>query len=132
MGIHLGETDCLSNLRVADDVLFFSTSLEPLERMMRDFKRSTEKVGLKIHPDKTTLLSNQGSNERTDVTIDNINVRKVSRTSNNVRAARNNRNKEQDQSCVGIIYQIQTRIDIEFIPLTSQSPLIQYLSLLLR
>ena len=76
MVIHLGDhqTDCLSNLRFADDVPLLSTSLEQLKRMMRDFKRCTEKVGLKRHPDKTKILSNQGSNKRTEVTIDNIKV----------------------------------------------------------
>ena len=52
MGICPGdsETDGLTNLRFADDVLLFSTSLEQLQRMMCDFKRHTERVGLKIHP----------------------------------------------------------------------------------
>ena len=77
MGIRLGDhqTDCLSNLRFADDVLLlFFTSLEQLKRMMSDFKKSTEKVGLKIHPDKTKSLSNQGPNKRMEATIDNIKV----------------------------------------------------------
>ena len=52
----------------------FSTSLEQLRSVMCDFKKSTESVGLKIHPDKTKILSNQGSNRREEVTIDNIKV----------------------------------------------------------
>ena len=39
----------------------------------RDFKRCTERVGLKIHPDKKKL-SNQRSNRQTEATIDNIKV----------------------------------------------------------
>ena len=58
----------------ADDVLLCSTSLGQMKRMMSDFKRSTKKVGLKIHPDETKILSNQGSNKRMEVTIDNIKV----------------------------------------------------------
>ena len=56
MGMRPGvsESDCLTNLRFPDDVLLFSTSLEQLQRMMCDFKRSTEKVGLKIHQDKNS------------------------------------------------------------------------------
>ena len=50
--------DCLTNLRFADDVLLFSTSLSKTEEMLRDFKRSTESVGLGIHPSKTKILSN--------------------------------------------------------------------------
>ena len=61
------ESDCLTCLRFADDVLLFSTSLEQLQRMMCDFKRSTEKVGLKIHPEKTKILSNQNSNKRREI-----------------------------------------------------------------
>ena len=52
--------DCLTNLRFADDVLLFSTSLEKLREMLCEFKTSTEAVGLGIHPDKTKILSNQG------------------------------------------------------------------------
>ena len=51
--------DCLTNLRFADDVLFFSTSLEKLHEMLCEFKASTEAVGLGIHPDKTKILTNQ-------------------------------------------------------------------------
>ena len=29
--------------------------------MMCDFKKATEKVGLRIHPDKTKILSNQST-----------------------------------------------------------------------
>ena len=60
MGIRLGvlQSDCLSHLRFAGDVLLFSASLEQLRNMMCDFKKSAEHVGLKIHPEKT-ILSNQ-------------------------------------------------------------------------
>ena len=76
MGVRLGDlpADCLSNLRFADDMLLFSTSLEHLRSMMCDFKKSTESAGLKIHQKKTKMLSNQGSNKRKEVTIDNIKV----------------------------------------------------------
>ena len=60
-GIRLSDKkeDCLTNLRFADDVLLFSTSLEKLQKMLCEFKASTEAVGLGIHPDKTKMLSNQ-------------------------------------------------------------------------
>ena len=56
MGISLGDqqADSLSNLRFADDLLLFSTSLNQLKKMM--FKRSTEKERLVIHPDKTKII----------------------------------------------------------------------------
>ena len=39
-----------------------------------DFKQSTESVGLKIHTDKTKILSKQSTNKRKEVEINNIKV----------------------------------------------------------
>ena len=62
-GIYLSdqERDCLTNLRFADDVMLFATSKEQIRNMMCEFKNATEKVGLRIHPDKTKILSNQSN-----------------------------------------------------------------------
>ena len=68
------ECDCLTNLRFTDVVLLFATSLEQLQTMMCDFKQSTVRVGLKIHPDRTEILSNQSSNSRKEVEINNNKV----------------------------------------------------------
>ena len=59
MGIRLGdsESDCLTNLRFADDVLLFVTSMEQLQRMLCDLDRSTEKVGLKRNTLKMLTLT---------------------------------------------------------------------------
>ena len=67
MGIYLSDhdRDCLTNLRFADDVMLFATSKEQIRKMMCEFKKATEKVGLRIHPDKTKILSNQ-SNTNSD------------------------------------------------------------------
>ena len=63
MGIYLSDhdRDCLTNLRFADDVMLFATSKEQMWKMMCEFKKATEKVGLKIHQDKTKILSNQST-----------------------------------------------------------------------
>ena len=63
MGIYLSdqERDCLTNLRFADDAMLFATSKEQIRNMMCEFKEATEKVGLRIHPDKTKILSNQSN-----------------------------------------------------------------------
>ena len=63
MGIYFSdqERDCLTNLRFADDVMLFATSKEQIRNMMCEFKKATEKVGLRIHPDKTKILSNQSN-----------------------------------------------------------------------
>ena len=42
--------------------------------MTCEFKRSTEKVGLGIHPEKTKILSNQSSDTRKEIEIDDIKV----------------------------------------------------------
>ena len=63
MGIYLSDNDhdCLTNLRFADDVLLLASSKEQIRKMLCEFKKATEKVGLRIHPDKTKILSNQSS-----------------------------------------------------------------------
>ena len=63
MGIYLSdqERDCLTNFRFADDEMLFATSKEQIRSMMCEFKDATEKVGLRIHPDKTKILSNQST-----------------------------------------------------------------------
>ena len=63
MGTNLSDhdRDCFTNLRFADDVMLFATSKEQIRKMMCDFKKATEKVGLRIHPDKTKILSNQST-----------------------------------------------------------------------
>ena len=61
MGIYLSDHDhdCLTNLRFADDVLLLASSKEQQRKMLCEFKNSTEKVVLRIHLDKTKILSNQ-------------------------------------------------------------------------
>ena len=63
MGIYLSdqERNCLTNLRFADDVMLFATSREQIRNVMCEFKKATEKVGFRIHPDKTKFLSNQSN-----------------------------------------------------------------------
>ena len=55
--------DCLTNLRFADDVLLFSTSLEKLRDMLCAIKASSEAMGLGIHPTKQNY-SQPGQRER--------------------------------------------------------------------
>ena len=55
------DRDCFTNLIFADDVMLFAISKEQIRKMMCEFKKATEKVGLRIHPDKTKILSNQST-----------------------------------------------------------------------
>ena len=59
----------VTNLRFAGDVLSFATTQEQQQKMMCEFKHSTEKVGLKIHPGKTKILSTQSSIRRREMEI---------------------------------------------------------------
>ena len=61
-------------MRFADDMLLFASSKEQLQKMLCEFKRSTEKVGLRIHPGKTKILSNQSLDIRKEIEIDDIKV----------------------------------------------------------
>ena len=84
MGIYLSDNDhdCLTNLRFADDVLLFASSKEQLQRMLCEFKRSTEKVGLRIHPEKTRILrsqSNLSSDTKKEMEVDDINIEILTR-----------------------------------------------------
>ena len=81
MGTYLSDNDhdCLTNLRFADDVPLFASSKEQLQKMLCEFKQSTEKVGLRIHPGKTKILRNQSSDTRREIEADNIKVEILTR-----------------------------------------------------
>ena len=107
-------------MRFADDVLLFASSKEQLPKMLRDFKRSTEKEGHRKHPGKTKILSNQSSNTRKELEKDNIKVEKNKRRRYKISwpneyfpAARDDRNQESHHCYWGNIPQIQTGADIE-------------------
>ena len=75
MGIYLSDNDhdCLTNMR------FAASSKEQLQKMLCEFKRSTEKVGLRIHPRKTKILSNRSSDTRKEIEVDDIKVEILTR-----------------------------------------------------
>ena len=84
MGIYLSdqERDSLTNLRFADDVMLFATSKEQMRNMIYEFKKATEKVGLKIHPDKTKILSNQStinSDTKKHIEVDDMSIEILTR-----------------------------------------------------
>ena len=59
-GIRLGHTSIttLTNLRFADDVLLFATTLPQLTDMLNDLHNLAGKYGLELHPEKTVILCN--------------------------------------------------------------------------
>ena len=74
IGIYLSNNvhDCLTNLKFIDDVLQFASPKEQSQKMISEFKKSIEKVGLRIHPEKTKILSNQSSDTRKEIEVDDI------------------------------------------------------------
>ena len=50
-----------------------------LREMLCEFKTSTEAVGLRIHPDKTKILSNQDKEKAKEITVDNIKIEVLSK-----------------------------------------------------
>ena len=81
MGIYLSDNDhdCFTNMRFVDDVLLLASSEEQQQKMLHEFKNSTEKVGLRIHPGKRKILSNQSSDTRKEIEIDDIKVEILAR-----------------------------------------------------
>ena len=53
-------------------------------------------------------------------------VREVSRTNNNFAATRNDRKQEQNPSSLGVVLQIQARVDVEIVTSAAQVTLVKY------
>ena len=124
MGIYSSDYDhdCLTNMRFADDVLLLASSKEQLQKMLCEFKRSTENVGLRIQPGKTKILSNQSLDIRKDIETDDIKVErninkrrkcKILWPDDNFPAAGDDRNQKSNQGCLGNVPQVQTGADGE-------------------
>ena len=59
-GVELSHTRSLrlTNLRFADDILLFTTTLPQLTNMLTDLHNFAKPYGLEMHPDKTYILTN--------------------------------------------------------------------------
>ena len=134
-GIKLSDAneDCLTNLRFADDVLLFSTSLEKLREMLCEFKISTEAVGLGIHPDKTKRLSNQDKIKAKEVEVENIKIEILGKTASARYLGQKITFEDQEteeilqtESSVGSVPQISPGVDIERLSPLSQTSLFQH------
>ena len=134
MGIYLSDNDhdCFTNMRFADDVLLFASSKEQLQKMLCQFKRSDEKVGLRIHPGKTKILSNESPDTRKEIEVDDI-----SRNTDKSRkheilgpddyfpATGDDRNQKPKQGCLGDVPQVQTGADIEKLHAQTSTPAVR-------
>ena len=115
-------------MRFLDAVLLFSTSLDQLKIMMGDFIqkehrkcRIEDSSGKKSCQPKIqqTIQGNHRRHQGGGLTSKRES--KVFRTNHNVRATRDDRNVEQNQSSVGIILLIQARVDVEILSSTAQT-----------
>ena len=62
--------------------MLFATSKEQIQKMLNEFKKATEKVGLRIHPDNTKILSNQStinSDTKKHIEVGEMNIEKLTR-----------------------------------------------------
>ena len=133
MGIFLSDNDhdCLTNLRFADDVLLLASFKEQLRKMLYEFKKSTEKVALRIHPEKTKILSNHSiinSGTKKELEVDDMKIEILARNESvkylgqKIPFCRQDTTeiKSRVRCCMGDIPQIQTRVDIQ--KLHAQTP----------
>ena len=125
--------DCLTNLRFADDVLLFSTSLNKLEEMRCDLRRNTESVGLGIHPSKNedpqqpSYGEEKRSYDRQHQDRSSAQKKECARYVGQKLHSRNGNGRSQDQteSGIGSIPQIPTRAYLESISPMPQITLVQ-------
>ena len=83
-----------------------ATSKEQIRKMLCEFKKATEKVGVRIHPDKTKILSNQSiinSDTKKELEIEDMKIEIL--TENLVPPPGNDGNQKSNQSCMGDIPQ---------------------------
>ena len=126
--------DCLTNLRFADDVLFFSTILERLRQMLCEFKTRTEAVGLGIHPDKTKILRNRGKMKAKEITVDSIKIEFLAKGDSARYLGQKITFEEQEteeiknrlKAAWAAFHQISSTVDIEKLPPLPQTPSVRY------
>ena len=133
MGIYLSDydQDCLTNMRLANDVLLFAFSREQLQKMLCEFKRRPEKMGLRIHPRKTKILGNQSLKTKrklksiTKVEILTREKREIRGPDDHFPATEDDRNQKSNQGCLGDVSQVQAETDIEPLPAQTLTPAIR-------
>ena len=111
-------------------MLLFATSKEQIQKMLYEFKESTEKVGLKIHRGKTKVLSNQSSL----CSVDDIKIEIMTR-SESVRYPGQLITFQQQETTeiknriravwVGDVPQVQAGTDIEKLHAQTSSPTVR-------
>ena len=73
------ERDCLTNLRFADDVMLFATSKEQIRKMMSEFKKATEKVGLRKDEDSQQPEHHQLGHKKKHLEVGDMSIEILTR-----------------------------------------------------
>ena len=109
--------DCLTNLGLADDVLLFATSKEQFQKMLCEFKKSSEKWDSGSTQERRKFSATKARTQK-EIEVANIcrNIgnrrkREILRTADYIPASRNDRNQKSNQGCLGDVSQVQTGAD---------------------
>ena len=102
--------------------------------MMCDFKQSTERLGLKIHPDKTTILTNQSSNRRREMAMNNIKVEILPASESAKYLGQTKTFHQQETAEIknriraawASLYRYKQELSIKIVPFAAQTPPIQH------
>ena len=78
------------------------------------------------HQSKFEHLKRSGDQQHQSRCIAGERVCQVSRTNNKISATGNNRNQESNSSCLGVVLQVQTGVDIKILPPAAQAPPVQH------
>ncbi|XP_075990548.1 uncharacterized protein LOC142986144 [Anticarsia gemmatalis] len=71
LGINVDGTS-LTNLRFADDIVLFAKTPEDINKMIEDLAKESEKVGLKLNPEKTRVMTN---GNKTTIRVKNTEIK---------------------------------------------------------
>ena len=67
--IYLTDGTYLSNLKYADEIIMFASSLEELQQMIKKLAEESEKSGLKINLSKTKVMIKKFVSKKNDIII---------------------------------------------------------------
>ena len=81
-GISLGELDSdrITNLRFADDLILIASSREILGLMIKDLMHAVTRVGLELHMGKTKILTNQVVESKGSIQVESHEIKIVEST----------------------------------------------------
>ena len=108
--------DCISNLRVADDVLMMATSVKQLKRMITDFKKNCRSARARNLPRQIENSEHPETNKLKEIEIDGMHVEILlpegKSKNDHIDGPGNHRGATQNPMRMVRIRQISTRTDV--------------------